>query len=179
MHRVFHREASPRPKLPPRARATIRPMTLRDGCRRAMTRNRKTTTNCLNWVSGWRACSPNSSVCCVGSTRCGIWLRWKCDAEGRGLRIRRNGRGATRRLIAPRGNVSSVKLKLALPIFGPWTPLRPATRASIQSATRYCRSRRARAKVVPSEKWRARFGWANGVGEAFGEFANRPCNINF
>ena len=34
MHRVFHRESSPRPKLPPRARATIRPMTLRDGCRR-------------------------------------------------------------------------------------------------------------------------------------------------
>jgi hypothetical protein len=82
-------------------------------------------------------------------------------------------------LIAPRENALSVRLKLALPIFGLWTPLRPATRASIQFATRYCRSRRARAKAVLSEKWRARFGRANGVDEAFGEFANRLCNIKF
>jgi hypothetical protein len=32
---------------------------------------------------------------------------------------------------------------------------------------------------VLSEKWRARFGRANGVDEAFGEFANRLCNIKF
>jgi hypothetical protein len=68
--------------------------------------------------------------------------------------------------IARHENASSGKLKLAPLISGLWTRLKPTTRALIQSATPYCRSRQARGKAAPSKKWRVRFGWASGAGEA-------------